>query len=69
MEFIKLVDAGRPLSHAALDADFGSYAQCHRVFRRFVGVAPHDYFAGERWRVDSAVVDEASKGPQHLRRG
>jgi AraC-like DNA-binding protein len=56
IEFVKLVDSGQALSHAALSADFGSYAQCHRVFRRHVGVAPKDYFAGARREVDSVVA-------------
>jgi AraC-like DNA-binding protein len=58
IEFVKLVDTGQALSHAALSADFGSYAQCHRVFRRLVGLAPKDYFAGARREVDSAVAPD-----------
>jgi AraC-like DNA-binding protein len=53
MRFITLVDSGRSLTRAALDAEFGSYAQCHRVFCRALGCAPSDYFAGARKRVDA----------------
>jgi AraC-like DNA-binding protein len=36
------------LLEAALDAGFGSYAQFHRVFRRVLGVTPHEYVSGRR---------------------
>lgn len=58
IEFIRAVDQGRSLGRAALDAEFGSYAQCHRVFRRLVGVTPRDYFAGAREVVDEATVSQ-----------
>jgi AraC-like DNA-binding protein len=48
MRFIDLVDGGSTLTHAALEADFGSYSQCHRVFRRTFRCSPQDYFAGAR---------------------
>jgi AraC-like DNA-binding protein len=48
MRFISRVDAGEPLTRAALAAEFGSYAQCHRVFRRALGCSPQAYFAGAR---------------------
>ena len=51
-EFIRLVDAGQSFTQAALQADFGSYAQCHRVFRRLTGCQPRAYFAGARQHVD-----------------
>lgn len=51
-EFIRLVDAGHSFTQAALQADFGSYAQCHRVFRRLTGCQPRAYFAGAREHVD-----------------
>ena len=54
MRFVELVDRGQSFSRAALEADFGSYAQCHRVFHRMLGCAPQDYFAGARERVDDA---------------
>lgn len=56
MAFIAEVDAGRSLTRAALDADFGSYAQCHRVFRRALGCSPQEYFAGRRRTLDHAVM-------------
>jgi AraC-like DNA-binding protein len=56
IRFVELVDAGASYSRAALDADFGSYAQCHRVFRRLLGCPPGDYFRGERSIVDGATV-------------
>ena len=48
MRFVELVDRGESLSRAALDADFGSYAQCHRVFRRALRCSPQEYFRGLR---------------------
>jgi AraC-like DNA-binding protein len=56
MRFVELVDRGVPLTRAALDADFGSYVQCHRVFRRVFGCAPRDYFRGARHGLDWATV-------------
>lgn len=55
IRFVRLVDTGLDLIDAALAADFGSYAQCHRVFRRLVGCAPRDYFADFRALVDDAT--------------
>jgi AraC-like DNA-binding protein len=55
VEFVRLVDSGRSFTRAALDAEFGSYAQCHRVFRRATGVTPRAYFAGARAQVDRAT--------------
>lgn len=54
-QFVRLVDAGQSFTQAALQADFGSYAQCHRVFRRATGCTPSAYFAGARAGVDSAA--------------
>jgi AraC-like DNA-binding protein len=59
MRFIASVDAGNSLTHAAFDARFGSYAQCHRVFREALGCSPHAYFAGEREHVNAAVHPRA----------
>jgi AraC-like DNA-binding protein len=59
MRFITFVDEGRPLTRAAFDADFGSYAQCHRVFQRALGCSPREYFAGARARVDAATAPPA----------
>ena len=59
-EFVRLVDAGQSFTQAALQADFGSYAQCHRVFRRFTGCQPRAYFAGARTELDLATA--ASSG-------
>jgi AraC-like DNA-binding protein len=33
------------LLDACLRAGFGSYAQCHRVFRHSLGCSPRSYFA------------------------
>jgi AraC-like DNA-binding protein len=55
-EFIRLVDAGHSFTQAALRADFGSYAQCHRVFRRLTGCQPRAYFAGARQHVDRRMA-------------
>jgi len=56
MRFVEHVDRGHSLIRAAFEADFGSYAQCHRVFRRAVGCSPRDYFAGERRRIDAEMA-------------
>ena len=52
--FVRLVDAGVSLSRAALDAGFGSYAQCHRVFSASLGCSPRRYFKGQRRVLDAA---------------
>lgn len=44
LRFIGAVDAGATLLAAALDAGFGSYSQCHRVFCRALGCAPRVFF-------------------------
>jgi AraC-like DNA-binding protein len=62
MRFVELVDQGEPLSRAALEAEFGSYAQCHRVFRRALGCAPRDYFHGMRAEVDRETVQDSGQG-------
>jgi AraC-like DNA-binding protein len=56
MRFIELVDAGAALGRAALDADFGSYAQCHRVFRRALCCSPQEYFRGLRNRLNDQTA-------------
>jgi len=55
MRFVHLVDQGAAMSAAALDADFGSYAQCHRTFKRALGCSPRDYFRGARAAVEQAT--------------
>lgn len=54
--FIGLVDQGHALSRAALDAGFGSYAQCHRVFSATLGCSPRHYFNGWRREIDAALT-------------
>jgi AraC-like DNA-binding protein len=54
--FVSLVDRGHPFSRAALDAGFGSYAQCHRVFSAALGCSPRDYFNGQRREIDDALL-------------
>jgi AraC-like DNA-binding protein len=56
MRFVDGVDQGRSLGRAARDADFGSYVQCHRVFRRILGCSPTEYFAGTRAAIDALTV-------------
>lgn len=58
MRFIQLVDAGSSLTRAALEASFGSYAQCHRVFRQYLGCTPRDYFAVRRQEIDNRYEPE-----------
>jgi AraC-like DNA-binding protein len=48
LEFLRLLEAGASnLTWAALDAGFGSYSQCHRVFRALLGLSPRDYVRAE----------------------
>lgn len=42
---LALIDAGRPLTEAALGAGFGSYVQFHRVFTRHLGQPPSRWAA------------------------
>jgi AraC-like DNA-binding protein len=56
LHFVRNVDRGHSLIQSALDADFGSYAQCHRVFQRVFGLAPSAYFAGARAGLDAALA-------------
>jgi AraC-like DNA-binding protein/mannose-6-phosphate isomerase-like protein (cupin superfamily) len=45
LRFVEMVDGGSDnLLSAALEAGFGSYSQCHRVFQRTLGCAPRDFF-------------------------
>ena len=44
LRFIGAVDDGATLLAAALEAGFGSYSQCHRVFCRAFGCAPRVFF-------------------------
>jgi AraC-like DNA-binding protein len=45
LKFVEAVDAGADsLLSAALEAGFGSYSQCHRVFHRTLGCAPRAFF-------------------------
>lgn len=48
IKFVDLVDAGSSLTRAALESGFGSYTQCHRVFRDHLGCSPSRYFSGYR---------------------
>jgi AraC-like DNA-binding protein len=48
LRFIEAASAGRTnLLLAALDAGFGSYSQCHRVFHETLGCSPRRYFRAE----------------------
>lgn len=60
MGFVRLVDEGQSLTRAAREADFGSYAQCHRVFQRLLGCSPQAYFRGARARVNDAKFSSDS---------
>lgn len=57
IRFIQSVDAGSSLTRAAAE-HFGSYAQCHRVFRRYLSCAPREYFAGQRAVLANAIVSD-----------
>ncbi len=64
MAFIRLVDSGKPLTRAATEAGFGSYAQCHRVISKVLSCAPQRYFATERRRIDELrYVEGSSRQP------
>lgn len=56
MRFVECVDAGASLTRAAIDAQFGSYAQCHRVFRQHLGCTPHAFFKGERAQIEALTI-------------
>jgi AraC-like DNA-binding protein len=58
VRFVALVDGGaHSLLSAALEAGFGSYSQCHRVFHRTMGCSPREYFATSiRRTIDEAVA-------------
>jgi AraC-like DNA-binding protein len=56
LRFVSHVDRGLGITRSAFEADFGSYAQCQRVFSRVFGVTPREYFAGARLHLDAAVV-------------
>jgi AraC-like DNA-binding protein len=48
LELLRLLEAGASnLTQAALEAGFGSYSQCHRVFRALLGLSPRDYVRAE----------------------
>jgi AraC-like DNA-binding protein len=55
MRFVELVDGGRRFLDAALAADFGSYAQCHRAFHAALDCSPTEYFGGTRELIDAAT--------------
>jgi len=44
LRFIEHVDAGASQTAAALDAGFGSYSQCYRVFVATLAATPRDFF-------------------------
>jgi AraC-like DNA-binding protein len=56
MRFIDLVDSGTPYTQAALEADFGSYTQCYRVFTRILRCSPQHYFAGARTQLNAQTA-------------
>jgi AraC-like DNA-binding protein len=58
MAFVAAVERGASLTSAAFSAGFGSYAQCHRVFRRLLEQSPRNYFDGGRELVANATVAE-----------
>jgi AraC-like DNA-binding protein len=44
LRFIDLVDGGQRCLTAAVEAGFGSYSQCHRVFLQAFGCTPRLFF-------------------------
>jgi AraC-like DNA-binding protein len=43
------------MTRAALQAGFGSYSQCHRVFRSLFGISPREFLAS---RTEIALFDK-----------
>ncbi len=60
LRFINIADARRMnLLSAAIDAGFGSYSQCHRVFQATLGCSPRRFFSTDlRARMEEAVVSK-----------
>ncbi len=48
LDFLRLSEGGANLTRAAVEAGFGSYSQCHRVFRSFLGLSPREFVAAQR---------------------
>jgi len=59
IRFVRGVDEGQSLTRAASE-HFGSYAQCHRLFRKHLGCAPSEFFAGRRSAIKEATFEFAS---------
>jgi methylphosphotriester-DNA--protein-cysteine methyltransferase len=65
LRFIARVDAGSSQTAAALDAGFGSYSQCYRVFVATLCCTPRDFFHTElRRRVADTFVPAPADGIQ-----
>ncbi len=45
LSFLSEVDRGANMTFAALAAGFGSYSQCHRVFREVTGCSPREFIS------------------------
>jgi AraC-like DNA-binding protein len=55
--FLRLSDKGSAnLIHAAMNAGFGSYSQCHRVFSSLFGLSPREFF-GTLWPYPRELMD------------
>jgi hypothetical protein len=66
IRFVTSVDKGHSLTRAAAE-HFGSYAQCHRVFRRYLGCAPREFFSGRRYELAEATFQSfQSYAPQFV---
>lgn len=66
LRFVERVDAGSSFTAAALDAGFGSYSQCHRVFSDAFACTPREFFQpAKRRRIEDAFapVEELALGP------
>jgi len=48
LDFLRLSANGSNLARAAVEAGFGSYSQCHRVFRSLLGISPREFVAARR---------------------
>lgn len=61
MAFVRAVDSGATMTHAAFASGFGSYAQLHRVFHRHFTCTPADYFGGRRQVVDALLRRDVAR--------
>jgi AraC-like DNA-binding protein len=68
LEFLRLCDRGvTNLTRAAIAAGFGSYSQCHRVFRSLLELSPREYLK-TRDRIQALDLFEPFEIDSHIMR-